>query len=184
MVVEIDPFDSLLSIEEELYEEGYQQGYQDGLRQSQFEAQLFGIEKGFEKFIVMGKLQAKAAIWAARISVNDAMSKTQLEEQSNDRKSTESQDSKRSIQLPPLPQNPRLEKHIQTLLALVDDSTLSTANSDDAVAEFDDRLKRAQAKEKVIEKIIGEAMSNSVAQNQSSNTANRNTSDFENFGLK
>ena len=59
--------------------------------------------------------------------------------------------------LPRLPPNPRLEKHIFSLRALVDPTTLSLENSDDAVADLDDRLKKASAKAKIIERMIGES---------------------------
>jgi hypothetical protein len=57
--------------------------------------------------------------------------------------------------LPTLPANPRLDKHISTLYALTDSLTFDTANSEEAVADFDDRFKRAGAKAKIIERIIG-----------------------------
>ncbi|KAF2002626.1 hypothetical protein P154DRAFT_520750 [Amniculicola lignicola CBS 123094] len=58
--------------------------------------------------------------------------------------------------IPPLPPNPRLQKHISTLHALSDPPTFSTSNTEDSVADFDDRFKRAGAKVKVIERIVGE----------------------------
>jgi len=60
-------------------------------------------------------------------------------------------------QLPPLPNNTRLEKHITALYALAETESLSTENTDEAVNDFDDRLKRAQGKAKVIERMVGEA---------------------------
>lgn len=136
-----DPFDNLWSLEDGFYKEGYELGIRDGSRQSRISARLFGIEKGYEKFITMGYLQAKARIWTARLGP------------------AESHETKTSVSKPPslpvLGRNARLEKHLDTLWALVDPSTLSLENSDDAVAEFDDRLKRAQAKEKIIERLIG-----------------------------
>ncbi|KAK4104519.1 DUF1715-domain-containing protein, partial [Parathielavia hyrcaniae] len=58
--------------------------------------------------------------------------------------------------LPPLPENPRLAKHVTTLYALVEAESLSSENSDEAVDDFDDRLRRAQGRFKVIERMVGE----------------------------
>ena len=55
-----------------------------------------------------------------------------------------------------IPANSRLQKHVQTLSALTEAESLSTQNNEDAVSEFDDRLKRAEGKHKVILSILGE----------------------------
>lgn len=55
-----------------------------------------------------------------------------------------------------LPNNTRLEKHITTLFALVETDTLAKENTDEAVNDFDDRLKRAQGKAKIVERMVGE----------------------------
>jgi len=163
----VDPLDDLLNLEEQYYEEGYQQGYADGLRQSKLEAKLFGIEKGFEKFLIMGKLQARAQIWHARL-----LAPTE---------SNNSSGHNEGRTLPPLQNSARIEKHLALLLALVDPATLSLANTDDAVANFDDRLKRAQAKEKIIEKVIGEDAVHGTATAKDSASA---TGDMESFARK
>lgn len=59
-------------------------------------------------------------------------------------------------QLKLLPNNTRLEKHITTLFALVETDTLAKDNTDEAVNDFDDRLKRAQGKAKIVERMVGE----------------------------
>jgi hypothetical protein len=60
-------------------------------------------------------------------------------------------------ELPPLPhKDGRLRKHISTLYALAETESLSTENNDDAVSDFDDRLRRAQGRAKVIERMVGE----------------------------
>jgi len=60
-------------------------------------------------------------------------------------------------QLPPLPNNQRLAKHLKMLHALSESASLSTENTEEAVNDFDDRLKRAQAKEKIISKMTGDS---------------------------
>lgn len=137
--MDVDPFDSLLNLEEDFYNEGYQLGVADGARAGYLEGRAFGIEKGFEKFRAMARIYGRASVWASRMAHTPTRGDTDVE-------ST----------LSPLPNNPRLEKHIQTLLALVDPSSLSMENEEDAVSQFDDRLNRAKAKVKLIEKLIGE----------------------------
>lgn len=50
----------------------------------------------------------------------------------------------------------RLHKHILTLYALVEPASLSIQNTEAAVSDFDDRLRRAEGKVKIIERITGE----------------------------
>ncbi|KAL1897409.1 hypothetical protein Sste5346_004145 [Sporothrix stenoceras] len=52
--------------------------------------------------------------------------------------------------------NARLLKNLRTFYALVEPGTLPTANTDEAVQDVDDRIKRAQAKARVLEKMMGE----------------------------
>ena len=183
--MEVDPFDSLLNLEDQFYEEGFQEGQADGIRQSRREARIFGIEKGFVKFVEMGKFQAKARIWAARLprisqpgvmapsSVGDVTEVTSARGDPNG--------SRIVTALPTLPDNARLRQHIETLVALVDPTTLSTQNNDDAVADVDDRLKRAQAKMKVIERLAGE--DEEVAKSVTSSKV-AGSSNMEDFGFK
>ncbi|KAL0476057.1 hypothetical protein QR685DRAFT_490246 [Neurospora intermedia] len=63
---------------------------------------------------------------------------------------------KKKEELRLLPNNARLEKHVSTLFALVETDTLAKENTDDAVNDFDDRLKRAQGKAKIVERMVGE----------------------------
>ncbi|KAM0432358.1 hypothetical protein ACHAPT_004900 [Fusarium lateritium] len=127
-----DPFEDVLNLEERFYSEGYQQGLKDGVKAGRIEGRSFGMEKGFEKFLESGRLAGRAVVWANRMpSEGD------------------------SCTLPPLPRNARLEKNVNTLYALVEPDTLSTENSDDAVQDFDDRVKRAQGKAKIVERMAG-----------------------------
>lgn len=181
MAMESDPFDGLLGLEDRFYDEGYELGVADGTRAGHIEGRLFGLEKGFDKYISMGKLHGRVTVWASRLQKS-----LELEEQrasfqgrllENGRKypsslpkssdgaqlgegranrGLASSNSLQDTLLPVLPSNPRLEKHVQTLYALVEPDSLSTQNTEDAVADFDDRLKRAHGKVKIIEKSIHE----------------------------
>lgn len=135
--MEDDAFDDLFGLEDKYFDEGYQQGFHDGLQQSHTEARLFGIEKGYEKFIEMGRLQARVRAWMKQL--DKAKSASENFESLKDVAAAD-----------------RTAKHVELLLALVDPATLSMENSDEAVAEFDDRVKRAHAKCKVIAKLLDE----------------------------
>ncbi|KAH0289948.1 DUF1715-domain-containing protein [Aureobasidium namibiae CBS 147.97] len=135
-----DDFDSLFNLEEEYYTEGYNLGVADGSRAGRIEGRLFGLEKGFEKFATMGALAGRNAIWEARIPDQNS--------------ATAENESK--FRLPKLSGGARLQKHLQTLFALTEAESLSTENNEDSVSDFDDRLKRAEGKVKVIEKLVSE----------------------------
>ncbi|KJZ76820.1 hypothetical protein HIM_03697 [Hirsutella minnesotensis 3608] len=132
-----DPLDDVLNLEDRFYQQGYQQGLQDGAKAGRIEGRCFGMEKGFEKFFEAGRLASKAIAWANRLP--DQQRSTHAE----------------PCTLPPLADSVRLDKNVKMLYALVEPGTLSTENSDEAVQDFDDRIKRAQGKAKIVERMIG-----------------------------
>ncbi|KAH6604600.1 hypothetical protein Trco_006307 [Trichoderma cornu-damae] len=142
-----DPLDDVFTLEDRFYTKGYSQGVQDGARAGRIEGRSLGMEKGFQKFMESGRLAGKALVWANRLPGKKA--------QQTDGASTSGKDSSDACTLPPLPRNPRLEKNVKLAYALVEPDTLSTDNTDEAVQDFDDRLKRAQGKVKIIEKMLG-----------------------------
>ncbi|KAK0652985.1 hypothetical protein B0T16DRAFT_108914 [Cercophora newfieldiana] len=158
-----DPFEDVLNLEEQFYQEGYRQGEEDGARAGLVEGRGLGLEKGFQKFFESGKLYGRAIVWANRLPTT-----AKPGQQTNEPDNMENQSGESSAQKTPddgaqqpehlsaLPRNARLEKHITTLYALVESESLSTENTDEAVNDFDDRLKRAQGKAKVIEGLVGE----------------------------
>ena len=155
-----DPFEDLLNLEEQFYQDGYKEGAADGAKAGRIEGRSFGLEKGFEKFRESGLLYGKAIVWANRLPektkskaiVTDAQHEANVPES----QSIPPQAPSQTGQLPTLAKNPRLLKNITTLYALVESESLSTENTDEAVNDFDDRLKRAQGKAKIIEKMVGE----------------------------
>ncbi|KAF2461247.1 hypothetical protein BDY21DRAFT_331532 [Lineolata rhizophorae] len=149
--MEDDPFDELLGLEDRFYREGYDLGVADGSRAGRVEGRMLGLEKGFEKYAAMGALHGRAAVWSARLPRRN--------------------EERESKPLSPLLPNARLEKHIRTLNELVEPASLPTSNTEDAVEEFDERLKRADAKAKVVENIIGEKNLPSGANDGSSGAA-------------
>lgn len=154
-----DPFDTLLTLEDDLYTTAYAQGTADGSRAGRIEGRIFGLEKGFEKFAALGQLHGRATVWGARLPAKDVANAPEDKE----------------AVLPILNSNERLKKHIQMLHALTDPATFSTLNTEDAVADFDDRFKRAGAKAKIIERIVGETAGSSANPGgESSETAEGN----------
>lgn len=139
-----DPFDDLINLEEKFYSEGYALGEAEGSKAGRIEGRVFGLEKGFEKFMEAGRLHGRSVVWAGRFPHHEGSTTTN--------KTTPNQQST----LPSLSNNPRLEKHIRVLYALSEPASLSTDNTEEAVSDFDDRLKRAHAKIKIIERLVGE----------------------------
>jgi hypothetical protein len=161
-----DLFEGVLNLEDDYYEEGYKQGVEDGSRTGRIEGRLFGLEKAFEKYLAMGQLNGRACVWAARMPSNMNIGSIGVDRTSTTN-GTKSDAEVRGIEadvtftketaaLIPLPQNARLEKHVTTLYALTEAESLSTQNNEESVSDFDDRFKRAVAKAKVIQNIIGE----------------------------
>lgn len=159
-----DILDSLLNLEENSYREGFEEGKTDGDKAGYKEGLVFGIEKGYEKTLEMGKLHGRAVMLNACLTdpVPAPGFPTGLASAGTD--AAAPSESRRNIgettsavyNLPLIPSTTRLKKHIETLLKLTDVRTISVENSDEAVSEFDDRLRKAVAKSKVIDKLIAE----------------------------
>ncbi|KAL7804969.1 hypothetical protein V8C44DRAFT_342059 [Trichoderma aethiopicum] len=146
----LDPLEDVFNLEGRFYTQGYNQGVEDGARAGRIEGRSFGMEKGFEKFLESGRIAGKALVWANRLP------KAQTATQQTDPSSATlpEKGAQETCALPPLPNNPRLVKNVKLAYALVEPDTLSTENSDEAVQDFDDRVKRAQGKVKIIERML------------------------------
>ena len=150
MVTDKDPFESLLGLEDEFFQEGFGVGVEDGKRAGLVDGRLYGLEHGFEKYIAMGRLHGRARFWAGRVSDsrgNVEQTKGIFDEHTAKEKET----------ITMCVDRPRLRTHVRTLYALTEPESLATENNEVAVADFDDRLKRAEGKIKVIEKLTGES---------------------------
>jgi hypothetical protein len=151
-----DPFDTLLTLEDTLYTAAYDLGVSDGARAGRIEGRVFGLEKGFEKFAELGELHGRSVIWGARLpSLATTSSTTEAKEEAVKKNGAET--------LPALADNARLKNNITLLHSLTDPETFDTANTEEAVADFDDRFRRAGAKAKVIERIVGESDSTATS---------------------
>ncbi|KAI1764110.1 DUF1715-domain-containing protein [Hypoxylon sp. FL1150] len=185
-------FDDILNLEETYYKEGYDEGYKDGAEAGLIEGRSVGLKKGFEKFVEAGRLQGRAIIWANRIpslkkeledelassnvsrqgtSQSEERDKDELKEREEPSSSSQDEKKPEPIQLPPLNSNPRLEKNIRMLYGMLEPGTLSTSNDDESVNDFDSRLKGAQARFKMIERAIREAVEKGAAEKRRRPTA-------------
>ncbi|KAH8171394.1 DUF1715 domain-containing protein [Sarocladium implicatum] len=130
-----DPLDDVFTIEDRFYTQGYNAGLADGLPAGRAEGRSLGMSKGFDKFSESSRLATRAVIWANRFPSSANSS---------------------SCKLPPLKAGgARLEKNVKSVYALLEPGTLSTKNEDEAVQDFDDRLRRAQGKVKIVERMVG-----------------------------
>ena len=143
-----DPFDALLTLEDTLYTTAYNLGVSDGAHAGRIEGRIFGLEKGFEKFASLGELHGRSVVWGSRLPGLTSNTVSKEEEGKT---------------LPQLKSNERLRNNTTLLHSLTDPLTFDTANTEEGVADFDDRFKRAGAKAKVIERIVGEADSHASA---------------------
>ncbi|KAL6707893.1 hypothetical protein ACN47E_003567 [Coniothyrium glycines] len=160
-----DPFDSILTLEDTLYTTAHTLGTQDGARTGRIEGRVFGLEKGFDKFSSLGQIHGRSAVWAARLPSIQSHSSTctctcTCNPPPDSTTSTPSSPPAAAhagpIALPPLRETERLKNNITLTHALTDPWTFSTSNTEDGVADFDDRVRRAGAKVKVIERMVGE----------------------------
>jgi hypothetical protein len=146
MAPALDPLlDHALDLEERCYAEGYAQGELDGRAAGRLEGRSAGLARGFDKFLEAGRLYGKATVWANRLPISKAQDP-----------GTDVTQNHEPCSLLSLPMNARLEKNILALHALVEPDTLSTQNDDESVGEFDDRIKKARGKAKVVERTVGE----------------------------
>merc|ERR1711964_315666 len=132
-------FDEVLGLEEQFYEDGFRQGYEDGVKAGRVEGRTFGLEKGFEKYVESGRTHVQDSAESSAVQPSQPFS------------------------LHAMPENQRLAKHLKVLHALAESESLSTENTEEAVSDFDDRLKRAQGKAKIIERIVGENQGDATA---------------------
>jgi len=144
-----DPFDTLLSLESQYHAEGRALGISEGTLSGRIEGRVFGLEKSFEKFIELGKLGGRAAVWNARLPEN-ATTSTSLEV---DKEEPEPH----RLGVLPGSGSERLVRHVKRLAELTDADDVSRENSEDGVQDFDDRLREARAKAVLVERLVGES---------------------------
>lgn len=152
--MEPNPLDSLLDLEEQFYKEGFDLGAADGAEAGYTEGSVFAVEKGFEKFVEMGRLYGKALVWAQRLAESQPAAATETVTAAD----TISLDPSLCANMSsPPPHSARLARNLQTLLELVDPASLDMSNTEEAVNDVDERLKGASVKAKLIQRALGES---------------------------
>ena len=147
-----DPLESLLSLEDEYYTEGHTLGLADGARAGRIEGRIFGLQKGFEKYLEMGRLGGRAAVWRARTNLA----------------ASDGSEASTAARIDAIELSDRMQKHINRLSDLTDASALSTENAEDSVEEFEVRLRDAKAKAALISNLraVGETDSDAGSANR------------------
>ncbi|CCD25731.1 ribosome biosynthesis protein LTO1 NDAI_0F04130 [Naumovozyma dairenensis CBS 421] len=52
----MDIFDNLLNLEEQFYEEGWDEGHNENLKNNYLEGKQFGLQVGFQRFVLLGQM--------------------------------------------------------------------------------------------------------------------------------
>ncbi|TKA76788.1 hypothetical protein B0A55_05843 [Friedmanniomyces simplex] len=157
-----DPFATLFNLEDQFYTEGYILGNTDGSRAGRIEGRLFGLDKGFAKFAEMGRMNGRAGVWGTRLPLSAApvpgsndLKGRGVSAQSSSTPTSSPSGTKGTL-VPLLSSSDRLRKHIERLSELTDPESLETKNTEDAVAECEERLAGARSKVTLIAKVVGE----------------------------
>ncbi|OJJ49537.1 hypothetical protein ASPZODRAFT_128016 [Penicilliopsis zonata CBS 506.65] len=155
-----DLLDGLLDLEEDFYQEGYDLGAADGAQAGYTEGSVFGVEKGFEKFVELGRLYGKALVWTQRLADSTRKEKSSTSQQPESGTSDVGDlvlDPSTCESMSGLPQSSsRLAKNLALLLELVDPASLGMENTEEAVNDADERFKGAVIKAKLIQRVLGE----------------------------
>lgn len=154
--------ESLLDLEEDFYKEGFSLGAADGAEAGYTEGSVFAVEKGFEKFVELGKLYGKALVWAQRLA--DIKQNTHKTSSPNSELIVGIEEVGEESSLKPIAcksmakfsHSSRLAKNLDTLLELLDPASLPMQNTEEAVTDVDERLKGAVIKAKLIQRAFGE----------------------------
>jgi hypothetical protein len=148
---EEDPFDTLLSLESQYHAEGLALGIAEGTAAGRIEGRVFGLEKSFEKFIELGRLGGRTAVWEARLPGREQHTAPSPQLEVGKEEVPRS-----SVGILPGSTSERLIRHVKRLVELTDSDDVSRENSEDGVQDFDDRLREAKAKAVLVERLVGE----------------------------
>ncbi|KAK7208430.1 hypothetical protein BZA70DRAFT_287734 [Myxozyma melibiosi] len=146
-----DLFDSLLNLESDFYQEGYNEGFADGVRSGTSEGMQFGLQTGFHRFLSVGIISGRCEIWKhAKPPLTARSAPT----------SSPAASSSETIEVmsigPPETGGARATKQLQVLTDLVTD--IPIVNTEEAVEEFENRLKRAKARAKVVQRMLKDSV--------------------------
>ena len=157
-----DPFDELLELENDFYKEGFEAGVADSAYAGLVEGKLFGIEKGYEKALELGKARGRSLVWQQRLT-NSSSTSTNAESGSTVIDVSSKEVDKTAMlsdmsKLDPLPSNSRLQKHVAFLMTVTDPVSIPKDNSDESVSAVDERITKIRARIKLMSNSVGEAL--------------------------
>ncbi|GAB7330253.1 hypothetical protein MBLNU13_g01903t1 [Cladosporium sp. NU13] len=157
-----DPFDTLLSLESQYHAEGRALGISEGSLSGRIEGRVFGLEKSFEKFIELGKLGGRAAVWNARLPPDSTFSSATSASASAKLEVGKEEPEAGKLGVLPGSGSERLVRHVKRMAELTDQHDVSRENSEEGVQDFDDRLREARAKAVLVERLVGEGKEGGV----------------------
>lgn len=154
-----DLLGGLLDLEEGFFKEGYEAGIADSEYAGTLEGKIFGIEKGYDKALELGKLHGRALVWLRR---QQSTSKEAAEASKGNADEVSSADSgtlHRALNaMSDLPKNSRLKKNIETLISMSDPANVPNDNSDESVSLVEDAIAKSKAKAKMVATVTGESL--------------------------
>jgi hypothetical protein len=154
-----DLLGDLLDLEDGFYKEGYEAGIADSAYAGTLEGKLFGIEKGYDKALELGKLHGRALVWQQRQQADSDAALSGPEAARREQTTSGSDTLSDALSsMASLAKNARLEKNIEGLLSLSDPKNLPTDNSDESVSQMEDAIAKSKAKAKMIAIAAGEPL--------------------------
>ncbi|GEQ71876.1 hypothetical protein JCM33374_g5562 [Metschnikowia sp. JCM 33374] len=72
--------DAALDLEETFYEKGFQEGHDHSVREQFLEGKIYGLQTGFQRFIIVGYLQGLLEEWSKPEQSQSTSLKTHLEQ--------------------------------------------------------------------------------------------------------
>ncbi|KPI37593.1 uncharacterized protein AB675_4044 [Cyphellophora attinorum] len=160
-----DLFDDVLDIEDQFYKEGFDAGAADGTHAGLVEGKIFGIEKGYDKALELGRLHGRALVWNHRLRQGHfaASGSSNLTETTESSAQSGTDLSNAFSAMPALPKSARLEKNVESLLSLTSPKHVPTANDDESVEKVEDLIMKATNKAKIVSNTVGEPHETSIA---------------------
>lgn len=154
-----DLLGDLLELEDGFYNEGFEAGVADSAYAGMLEGKVFGIEKGYDKALELGKLNGRALVWQRRQQNTAQSAPDKPPHTTSGGKSVSHQTLDEALQaMNGLATNSRLVKHIETLMALSDTKNVANDNSDESVSQVEDAIAKSKAKAKIVAIAAGEPL--------------------------
>ena len=154
-----DLLGDLLELEDGFHKEGFEAGVADSAYAGMLEGKVFGIEKGYDKALELGKLNGRALVWQRRQQGTAPYASDKPSQTTSDDQPASSPTLGDALQaMDGLAKNARLVKHIESLIALSDTRNVPNDNSDESVSHVEDAISKSKAKAKMVALAAGEPL--------------------------